>query len=144
MKTSFFYKIHKKNSRSIFVFIQSKSTVIITSPSFDFEQNDSIDSSSTVFLQANYRRNKSDPYKSNSTDNLLSSTINDLSMSNNAHNETRRKSSRKIKQIIEEKKPSSSSTAARKKKAWYNVSTNYLSLSLSLSLSQRSTKPIIE
>jgi hypothetical protein len=108
--------------------VSSPKTVIVTSPSLNsdliFEQNDSIDPSSTVFLQADYRRNRSEPFKSNSTEDL-SSINNDSSISNNARDEPRRKSSIKIKQIIEEKTPPTFSTASRKKKAWYNVSKIY-------------------
>jgi hypothetical protein len=108
--------------------VSSPKTVIVTSPSLNsdliFEQNDSIDPSSTVFLQADYRRNRSEPFKSNSTEDL-SSINNDSSISNNARDAPRRKSSIKIKQIIEEKTPPTFSTASRKKKAWYNVSKIY-------------------
>jgi hypothetical protein len=108
--------------------ISSPKTVIVTSPSLNSdlisEQNDSIDPYSTVFLQADYRRNRSKPFKSNSTEDL-SSINNDSSISNNARDEPRRKSSIKIKQIIEEKTPPTFLTASRKKKAWYNVSKIY-------------------
>lgn len=103
-------------------------TVLVTSPSYTShlhsEQNDSIDSlnsSSTSFLQTSqrridHRRNRSEPVKSLSTEDLHSS------ISNNARDEDRRKSSTKLKQIADEKTPPSSTTISRKKKAWYNVS----------------------
>jgi hypothetical protein len=112
----------------------SKSTmVVVTSPSFNSdlssEQNDSIDPSSLSFLQTNqrridHRRNKSEPFKSASTEDLPSITNNDSLLSNNARDDIRRKSSTKIKQIIPEKS-SLSSTTSRKKKLWYNVSLIY-------------------
>lgn len=98
--------------------VSNPTTVIVTSPSFNSdlcsEPNDS---------QINHQRNKNEPVKSNSTEDLLSSTNNDSSISNNARDEPRRKSSTKIKQIIDEKTPPTSTAISRKKKLWYNVST---------------------
>ncbi|CAF4709657.1 unnamed protein product [Rotaria sp. Silwood1] len=124
--------------------------VVVTSPSFhsdlSLEQNDSIDplnSSSLSFLQTkqrriDHRRNKSEPFKSASTEDIpsttvleLSSTSNESPLSNNTNNQTRRKlltndssnnisSLKTIKSITQEKSSSSSSTP-RKKKPWYNV-----------------------
>jgi hypothetical protein len=112
---------------------------IVTSPSINSdlssEQNDAIKQlspSSFSFLQTkqrpiNHRRNKSEPVKSASTEDLPSTTN-----SENLINEPRRKSSTKlpsnntspstiIKQISQEK----SSATSRKKKSWYNVSAIY-------------------
>jgi hypothetical protein len=109
--------------------------VVITSPSFNSdlssEQNDSIDSlnpSSTSFLQTKqrritHRRNKSEPFKSASAEDLSSTTNNDSPLSNNAKDEIRRKSSTKMKPITQDKSPPS--LTIRKKKAWYNVSGIY-------------------
>ncbi|CAF1320501.1 unnamed protein product [Adineta steineri] len=117
--------------------------VIVTSPSFTSdllsEQNDSIDqlnSSSLSFLQTkqrriDHRRNKSEPIKSASTEDLASSTILDLSSNNESS--IGKKSSVKLtpnnssplatsKQLTLEKVSSQSSTTSRKKKPWYNVS----------------------
>lgn len=106
--------------------------VVVTSPSFNSdlssEQNDSIDqlnssSSSSSFLQTqqrriNHRRNKSEPFKSISNEDLSSTTSNDIK------DEIRRKSSSsKSKHLVQEKTPPSSTITTRKKKAWYNVST---------------------
>jgi hypothetical protein len=109
--------------------------VVVTSPSFNSdlssEQNDSINqltSSSSSHLQtkqhrSDHRRNKSEPFKSASTEDLPSTTNTDSPLdNNNSRDENRRKSSTKIKQIIEEKTPPSSSSISRKKKVWYNVS----------------------
>ncbi|CAF2680951.1 unnamed protein product [Rotaria sp. Silwood2] len=137
--------------------------VLITSPSFNselsLEQNDSIDqlNSSSISLlrtknrRIDHRRNKSEPFKSASTDDIPSTTILELSststtsnespLSNNAKNQTRRKlltkdnsnnisSLKNEKSITQEK--SSSSTTSRKKKPWYNVSKLYFLFSFFL------------
>jgi len=109
--------------------------VVVTSPSFNSdlssEQNDSIPSSSSSFLhtkqhQINHRRNKSEPFKSASTEDLTSTINNDESLNYNARDEIRRKSSIKIKRTLEEKSPPSSTTTTRKKKAWYTVNVSVI------------------
>ena len=108
--------------------------VVVTSPSFTsdlpFEKNDLIDQltpSTSSYLQTkqqrriDHRRNRSEPVKSASTEDLPSTINIDSSLSNNANQSIRRKSSTKIKPIQEEK-PFLSATTTRKKKAWYNVS----------------------
>ncbi len=139
--------------------------VVVTSPSFNSdlssEQNDSIDQlnpSSLSFLQTkhrriHHRRNKSEPVKSLSTEDLSSTTLLDLSLpvttnnesplTNNATNQTRKRSSTKLnsnnispsiisKQIVQEKSSSSSTATTRKKKPWYNVSINFCFLIISI------------
>ena len=111
---------------------ENATTVIVTSPSINSnlgsEQNDSLetlDSSSLSYLQTkqrriDHRRNKSEPFKSLSTEDLPSLTTNESSISNNnAKDELRRKSTPKTKQILDEK--SSPVSTSKKKKAWYNV-----------------------
>jgi hypothetical protein len=98
--------------------------VVVTSPSFNSDlSSEQNGSNNQLFLDAkHHRRNKSEPFKSASTENLSSTNDdNDSSLSYNPKDEIRRKSSTKIKLIIQEKSPSSSTTTARKKKAWYNV-----------------------
>ncbi|CAF3759864.1 unnamed protein product [Rotaria sordida] len=139
---------HLSNSES-----SHRTKFVVTSPSnsdLSSEQNDSIDqlnSSSLSFLQTkhrriDHRRNKSEPIKSASTENIsstialelssTSTTSNESPLSNNAKNQNRRKSSTKInsnnissiktiKSITQEKSSPSSTTTARKKKPWYNV-----------------------
>ncbi len=103
--------------------------VVVTSPSFNSdlssEQNDSIDHTKQQQRQINHRRNKSEPFKSASTEDLTSTINNDESLSYNKRDEIRRKSSIKIKQVMEEKSPPSSTTITRRKKVWYNVSVIY-------------------
>lgn len=112
-------------------------TVNIPSPSNHSEQDDSVESlnsSSNSSLPSkqhriDHRRNKSEPVKSLSNEDLL-----DSSLSNNACDENHRKSSIKILSNPDEKIPLSSSlSTSRKKKAWYNVSeqTSFLFLSSS-------------
>ncbi|UJR07616.1 hypothetical protein I4U23_011905 [Adineta vaga] len=106
----------------------SQTLVVVTSPSFNSdlasEQNDSIDqlySSSLSYLQTkqrriDHRRNKSEPVKSPSTEDLSSTNVNNNdSSTNNTPSEIRKKSNVATT-------PSSLSSSSRKKKAWYNVS----------------------
>ncbi|CAF2070555.1 unnamed protein product [Rotaria magnacalcarata] len=126
--------------------------VVVTSPSFNsdlsLEQNDSINQlnpSSSSFLQTkqrriDHRRNKSEPFKCTSTEDIssaielelssTSTTSNESQISNNSLNQIRRKSSTKadsnnisslktVKQITQEKS-SPSTVTSRKKKLWYN------------------------
>ncbi|CAF1637880.1 unnamed protein product [Adineta ricciae] len=100
---------------------------VVTSPSFNSdlssEQNDDVnqlDSSSVSYLQSkqrriDHRRNRSEPVKSQSTEDLSSnSVINNDSSNNNTPTEIRKKSTAVT--------TPSSSLSSRKKKAWYNVS----------------------
>lgn len=108
--------------------------VVVTSPTFgsdlSSEQNDSIEqlnSSSSSHLQTKqhqtkHRRNKSEPFKSASNEDLSSS----LTTTSDTKDENRRKSATKFKQSTSEKTPPSSTTTTRKKKAWYNVSNHFL------------------
>ncbi|CAF1638120.1 unnamed protein product [Adineta ricciae] len=108
---------------------------VVTSPSFNSdlssEQNDDVnqlDSSSVSYLQSkqrriDHRRNRSEPVKSQSTEDLSSnSVINNDSSNNNTPTEIRKKSTAAT--------TPSSSSSSRKKKAWYNVSRNYHSESI--------------
>lgn len=110
--------------------VSNPATIIITSPSFQSEQTDSIESLNSPpehhQRRIDHRRNKSEPVKSLSNEDLHSSTNLDSSLSNNARDELRRKSSIKIKPNLDEK----TLTTTRKKKAWYNVSDPPTPLSL--------------
>ena len=95
--------------------VSNPATIIITSPSFQSDQTDSIESLNSPLehhhRRIDHRRNRSEPVKSLSNEDLHSSTNLDSSLSNNAREEPRRKSSNE--KIL---------TTTRKKKAWYNVS----------------------
>ncbi|CAM4955135.1 unnamed protein product [Rotaria socialis] len=132
--------------------IANAKMVVVTSPSFNsdlsLEQNDSINQlnpSSSSFLETkqrriDHRRNKSEPFKCTSTEDIpsaielelssASTTSNESQISNNSLNQIRRKSSTKtdsnnipslktVKQIAQEKS-SPSAITSRKKKPWYN------------------------
>ncbi|CAF4262233.1 unnamed protein product [Rotaria socialis] len=133
--------------------IANAKMVVVTSPSFNsdlsLEQNDSINQlnpSSSSFLETkqrriDHRRNKSEPFKCTSTEDIpsaielelssASTTSNESQISNNSLNQIRRKSSTKtdsnnipslktVKQIAQEKS-SPSAITSRKKKPWYNL-----------------------
>ena len=129
-----------ETSNNIQCLSNNKSSVILSNLSS--EPNDSIDQfNSSLFLQKkqhriDHRRNKSEPFKSASIDNIpseqifdLSSTKNTIPISNHATDQIKRKSSTKLnisplKNVKSQTndKPSSLSTTSRKKKPWYNVS----------------------